>query len=68
MAPAAPPVRSSPAPHALAAGPLDGSVVPAADAPAPPDGGPNGAHNQLFFTAGPNNYADGLFGVITFAQ
>jgi hypothetical protein len=32
------------------------------------DGGPNGAHNQLFFTAGPNNYADGLFGVITFAQ
>jgi hypothetical protein len=31
------------------------------------DGGPNGAHNQLFFTAGPNNYADGLFGVITFA-
>ena len=32
------------------------------------DGGPNGAHNQLFFTAGPNNYADGLFGMITFAQ
>jgi uncharacterized protein (TIGR03118 family) len=29
------------------------------------DGGPNGAHNQLFFTAGPNNYANGLFGVIT---
>jgi uncharacterized protein (TIGR03118 family) len=25
----------------------------------------NGAHNQLFFTAGPNNYASGLFGVIT---
>jgi uncharacterized protein (TIGR03118 family) len=25
----------------------------------------NGAHNQLFFTAGPNNYANGLFGVIT---
>ena len=32
------------------------------------DGGPNGAHNQLFFTAGPNNYANGLFGVITFGQ
>jgi hypothetical protein len=32
------------------------------------DGGPNGAHNQLFFTAGPNNYATGLFGVITFGQ
>jgi len=29
------------------------------------DGGPNTAHNQLFFTAGPNNYANGLFGVIT---
>jgi uncharacterized protein (TIGR03118 family) len=28
------------------------------------DGGPNGAHNQLFFTAGPNSYANGLFGVI----
>ena len=27
--------------------------------------GPNGAHNELFFTAGPNNYANGLFGVIT---
>jgi uncharacterized protein (TIGR03118 family) len=27
---------------------------------------PNGAHNQLFFTAGPNNYANGLFGVISF--
>jgi uncharacterized protein (TIGR03118 family) len=25
----------------------------------------NGAHNQLFFTAGPNNYANGLFGMIT---
>jgi uncharacterized protein (TIGR03118 family) len=25
----------------------------------------NGAHNQLFFTAGPNNYANGLFGVIS---
>jgi uncharacterized protein (TIGR03118 family) len=32
------------------------------------DGGPNGTHNQLFFTAGPNNYANGLFGVITFEQ
>jgi uncharacterized protein (TIGR03118 family) len=31
------------------------------------DGGPNGEHNQLFFTAGPNNYRDGLFGVITAA-
>jgi hypothetical protein len=31
------------------------------------DAGPNGAHNQLFFTAGPNNYADGTFGVITVA-
>ena len=31
------------------------------------DGGPNTAHNQLFFTAGPNNYANGLFGVITVA-
>ena len=29
------------------------------------DGGPGTAHNQLFFTAGPNNYANGLFGVIT---
>jgi uncharacterized protein (TIGR03118 family) len=29
-------------------------------------GGPNGTPNQLFFTAGSNNYADGLFGVITF--
>jgi uncharacterized protein (TIGR03118 family) len=27
----------------------------------------NGAHNQLFFTAGPNQYANGLFGVITVA-
>ncbi len=32
------------------------------------DGGPNGAHNQLFFTAGPNNYANGIFGVITIGQ
>lgn len=32
------------------------------------DGGPNGAHNQLFFTGGPNNYADGIFGMITFGQ
>jgi hypothetical protein len=31
------------------------------------DGGPNGAHNQLFFTAGPTNYGNGLFGVITVA-
>ncbi len=29
------------------------------------DGGPNGAHNQLFFTAGSNSYGDGIFGVIT---
>jgi uncharacterized protein (TIGR03118 family) len=29
------------------------------------DSSPNGAHNQLFFTAGPNSYANGLFGVIT---
>ena len=29
-------------------------------------GGPQGTpHNFLFFTAGPNSYADGLFGVIT---
>lgn len=27
----------------------------------------NGAVNQLFFTAGPSNYADGAFGVIQFA-
>jgi uncharacterized protein (TIGR03118 family) len=27
-------------------------------------GGPNGATNQLFYTAGPNNYANGIFGVI----
>jgi uncharacterized protein (TIGR03118 family) len=32
------------------------------------DGGPNGAHNQLFFTAGSNNYANGIFGVITLDQ
>jgi uncharacterized protein (TIGR03118 family) len=32
------------------------------------DGGPNGAHNQLFFTAGSNNYADGIFGMITLAK
>lgn len=31
-------------------------------------GGPNGAPSQLFFTAGPNNYANGLFGVITVPQ
>jgi len=29
-------------------------------------GGQNGKANQLFFTAGPNGYADGLFGVINF--
>lgn len=30
------------------------------------DGGPGGTpHNSLFFTAGPNTYSDGLFGVIT---
>jgi len=30
------------------------------------DAFPNsGAHNQLFFTAGPDSYANGLFGVIT---
>jgi len=30
------------------------------------DGGPGGTpHNSLFFTAGPNAYANGLFGVIT---
>src|SRR5262249_24611934 len=28
------------------------------------DGGPNGSHNQLFFTAGPDNYGHGTFGVI----
>ena len=28
-------------------------------------GGANGAINELFFTAGPDNYASGLFGVIT---
>jgi hypothetical protein len=27
--------------------------------------GANGATNELFFTAGPDNYANGLFGVIT---
>jgi uncharacterized protein (TIGR03118 family) len=31
------------------------------------DGGPGTAHNQLFFTAGPDNYGNGLFGVITVA-
>jgi uncharacterized protein (TIGR03118 family) len=29
-------------------------------------GGQNGKPNQLFFTAGPNHYANGLFGVINF--
>jgi uncharacterized protein (TIGR03118 family) len=32
------------------------------------DGGPNGTHNQLFFTGGPNSYADGIFGMITFGK
>src|ERR1700747_296695 len=33
------------------------------------DGGPGGTpHNSLFFTAGPDGYAHGLFGVITFGQ
>ena len=27
-------------------------------------GGPNGATKQLFFTGGPNNYANGVFGVV----
>ncbi len=30
--------------------------------------GANGATNQLFFTAGPSNYANGVFGVITVGQ
>jgi uncharacterized protein (TIGR03118 family) len=30
-------------------------------------GGANGATNELFFTAGPDKYANGLFGVITVA-
>lgn len=29
-------------------------------------GNANGAHNQLFFTAGPNKYGNGIFGVINF--
>lgn len=29
------------------------------------DGGANGAHNQLFYTGGPNNYANGVFGMIS---
>ena len=28
----------------------------------------NGPANQLFFTAGPNNYANGLFGTITLGK
>lgn len=32
------------------------------------DSGPNGAHNQLFFTGGPNRYANGIFGMITFGK
>jgi uncharacterized protein (TIGR03118 family) len=31
-------------------------------------GGSNGNPNQLFFTAGPNEYANGLFGVINFKK
>lgn len=31
------------------------------------DSGNNGHPNQLFFSAGPNNYANGRFGMITFA-
>ena len=29
------------------------------------DTGPNTAHNQLFFAADPDNYANGLYGAIT---
>lgn len=29
-------------------------------------GNANGAHNQLFFTGGPNKYGNGIFGVINF--
>jgi uncharacterized protein (TIGR03118 family) len=32
------------------------------------NGGNGGKPNQLFFTAGPNNYANGLFGMITVSQ
>jgi uncharacterized protein (TIGR03118 family) len=32
------------------------------------DIGADGKHNQLFFTAGPNGYSNGAFGVITFDQ
>jgi len=32
------------------------------------DVGADGKHNQLFFTAGPNGYGNGLFGAITFGQ
>ena len=32
------------------------------------DQGADGKHNQLFFTAGPNGYGNGLFGVITLGQ
>lgn len=32
------------------------------------DIGADGKHNQLFFTAGPNGYGNGLFGVITAGQ
>jgi len=29
-------------------------------------GNANGAHNQLFFTGGPNKYGNGIFGTVTF--
>lgn len=32
------------------------------------DGGPNGMHNQLFFTGGPNGYSNGIFGVVSFGH
>jgi uncharacterized protein (TIGR03118 family) len=32
------------------------------------NGGAAGNPNQLFFTAGPNNYANGLFGMISVGQ
>ena len=32
------------------------------------DGGPSTSHNQLFFTAGPSNYTNGQFGVITLGK
>jgi hypothetical protein len=51
------PDRSAARPLGLPAGPLDGSVVPAADAPALPDGGPNaaalGVHDSAQLPAAP---------------